>query len=290
MRVLVTGASGFLGRRLMPLLGGHEVLSLVHPADLPRPTDGVREVVGDLSCEGGWQDEVLRFAPEWCIHLAWEGLPDYSLVRCRVNVDSTLRLLQTLVAAHVRRVIVAGSCWEYGQAAGPVAEDLTPVGYGIFAATKHAIRMMLDSVSREAGFEYRWARIFFVYGPGQRPTSLIPHLRASYAAGERPTLREPHVVQDFVHVDDVARGLVSLARCDAPSGIFNLGSGRPVSVGCIANMVASHFGKPAPFEPAGGGPGFWADPGFTLAASGWRAGIEIADGVARTLAALDGAA
>ena len=289
MRVLVTGGRGFLGRRLVRFLGKHDVVSVVRSADNGELSEGVRTVVGDLAREGRWQEEIEEFAPEWCIHLAWDGLPDYSLTRCRANLDSNVRLMQTLVKAGVRRVVVAGSCWEYGAATGAVTEKDAPIDCGVFAATKHAIRTMLDGVSREAGFDYRWARIFFVYGPGQRSGSLIPHLRASFGGGTAPALREPDAVQDFVHVDDVARGLVMLAQCDAASGIFNLGSGRPTSVGEIANRVARHYGQSPPFTRVDAGAGFWADMSRTNAATGWRPEIGIDDGIDMTLRELDGA-
>ncbi|MDB4877452.1 MAG: hypothetical protein JWM41_3898 [Gemmatimonadetes bacterium] len=289
MRVLVTGGRGFLGRRLMHFLAGHEVLSLVRSLSREEPAPNVRNVVGDLAGDGAWQQEVEAFAPDWCIHLAWDGLPDYSLERCRHNLDANVGLMQTLVRARVRRVVVAGTCWEYGRVTGSMHEDAVPLDCGVFATTKHAIRTMLDGVARDAGFEYRWARIFFVYGPGQRSVALIPHVRASLLAGNMPSLREPNAIQDYVHVDDVARGLLSLAACDAPSGVFNLGSGQPTSVGEIANRVAEHYGRARPFAHVESGDGFWADGSRTLAAVGWRPDIGIADGIAMTLRELDGA-
>ncbi len=292
MRVLVTGASGFLGRHLLPLLREHEVLILAHPSDEFQSPAWVKKSPGDLSRDGSWQREIERFAPEWCIHLAWEGLPDYSFALCRKNLDSSLRLIATLVRARVRRVVVSGSCWEYGRAAGPVAETKTldPDQCGVFAATKHALRMMLDSVARDSGFDYRWARVFFVYGPGQRPVSLIPYLAAAYASGTPAAIREPRATQDFVHVDDVARGFLSLAQYAGPSGVFNLGSGTPTSVGQVANLVALHCGQPVPFERAEAGPGFWADTSRTFSACGWRAEISLSEGIAATIKDPDGVA
>ena len=285
MRVLVTGGRGFLGRRLMPLLGNHEVMNLVRAVGDEQA--GIRSVAGDITRDGPWQQEIEGFAPEWCIHLAWDGLPDYSVARCQANLDANVRLLQTLVRARVQRVVVAGSCWEYGSAVGAVREETSPIDCGVFAATKHAVRRTLDGVSREVGFDYRWARIFFAYGPGQRSVSLIPHLHASLTRGSVPTLRQPDTVQDFVHVDDVARGLLMLTQCQAPSGIFNLGSGQPTSVGGIANRVARYYGQSPPFECVDVGTGFWADISRTNSVTGWHPEIGIADGIEMTLRELD---
>ena len=285
MRVLVTGGRGFLGRRLMPLLGEHDVMHLVRAVGDEEA--GIRSVTGDITRDGPWQKEIQAFAPEWCIHLAWDGLPDYSLARCRSNLDANLRLLQTLVHAGVQRVVVAGSCWEYGSTVGAAQEEISPVDCGLFAATKHAVREMLAGVSLEAGFDYRWARIFFAYGPGQRSSSLIPYLHESLARGTVPVLREPDTVQDFIHVDDVARGLLMLAECQTPSGIFNVGSGRPMSVGEIANHVALYFGRSPLFKNVDAGTGLWADMSRMNSVTGWHPEIGIADGIHMTLSELD---
>ena len=214
----------------------------------------------------------------------------YPLARCRVNLDASLRLLDAVAQAGVKRVVVTGTCWEYGRTTGAVSEDREPRDIGLFAATKHALLSVLESVARVARFDYRWARVFFVYGPGQRPTSLIPHLHAAHAGGRLPDIREPSAVQDFVHVDDVASALVALATSDAPSGVFNVGSGTPTSVAYVANRAARYYGGSGPFEglPADGG--FWADTTRIAARTGWRACIGIDEGIDRTLAALDGAA
>ena len=290
MRLLITGARGFLGRHLMPLVAHHDVLSLVHSAGDPTRPATVREVRASLVDDGSWQEEVARFAPDCCIHLAWEGLPDYSLSQCRRNLDASVGLIDLLVRSGTKRVVVAGTCWEYGRASGPVAENRSPVDVGVFAATKQAIRTILAAAARDAGIEYRWARIFFVYGAGQRSTSLIPHLHAAASAGINADIREPGAVQDFVHVEDVARGLASLVERPGPSGAFNIGSGAPTSVAEVANLVARRFGRDLPYPAKLPGGGFWADTEKMRQGYGWQSAISIEEGVERTLAELDTAA
>jgi nucleoside-diphosphate-sugar epimerase len=272
---------------LRPLLADADV-ALLSRED--RPTGDTLHITGDLRLPGPWQEAVRSFRPQWCFHLAWDGLPDYSLERCRINLDANVALFSTLAEAGVERVVVTGTCWEYGQVSGARSEGMAPHAVNLFAATKLAVHAMLDGIARQAGFEYRWARVFFAYGPGQRDTSLIPHLRSSLRTGTPLALRQPGAVQDFIHARDVARGLVALANADGPSGAFNLGSGTPASVAEIANRVASYYGQPNVFDTVVHGDGFWADMSQTRERTGWRPEIALDDGIAETLRSMDAAA
>jgi nucleoside-diphosphate-sugar epimerase len=291
VRVVLTGATGFLGRHLLDRLRDHHVLCPARDPSRVPARHGVRAIAADLGRDGEWTREIAAFAPHWCFHLAWEGLPDYSPARCEANLAAALRLVDAVSAAGIERLIVAGTCWEYGAKSGPVAETEQPRDVGVFAATKLAL---LDAVRTAAAsrFEYRWGRLFFVYGPGQRATSLIPSARAAFLAGSTPELREPDAVQDFIHVEDAADGLAALAALNSTSGgsgVFNIGTGSPASVGAVANLVADHYGRPRPFpQAASTGRGFWADTEKT-AGAGWHARIAIENGIERTLAAMDAA-
>src|SRR5262249_46579390 len=104
MRVVLTGVTGFLGTHVLAPLPGHEVLCLSRdPGRVPR-APGIRGVRADLTKDGDWMAEIRAFKPESCLHLAWGGLPDYSLGRCRENLGASLRLLDTLAQSGIKRL------------------------------------------------------------------------------------------------------------------------------------------------------------------------------------------
>ncbi|MBI4208582.1 MAG: NAD(P)-dependent oxidoreductase [Deltaproteobacteria bacterium] len=287
MRIFLTGATGFLGSRVVSLLQGDELLCLSRNPQRLSKAPHVRPLLGDVAEPHKWRTTLKHFAPEWCIHLAWEGLPDYSPSRCRANLDAGIGLIKTLADGGIKRIVVAGSCWEYGSTLGAVREDGAKSDCGVFAETKHALRMILESFSQECGIEYRWGRIFFAYGPGQRDTSLIPQCHVAYSLGRQPEIQHPGLTQDFIFADDVAQGIAAIANADIGSGVFNLGSGVPTTVAHIVNRVAKHFGAPPFLSTLQPDPGFWADTSKTTTATGWKAQTSIDDGITQTLLALD---
>lgn len=283
MRIFVTGASGFIGRHLLQASASHAWLCLTRrPNDLMARTGAsadVQVLQGDLAQPELWLGDLERFAPDCCIHLAWEGLPDYSPERCQHNLALGGRLIDALAGANVGRVVVAGSCWEYGAAEGAAAESQAPVDCGLFARSKHELRAHLESTE----MAWRWGRVFFAYGSGQRETSLIPQCHRAFAAGTAPDIRQPRVAQDFVYIDDVACALLALAEAEVESGVYNIGTGTPTAVGEIANEVARQCDRPPPFADVAFDGGFWADTRKMTAATGWRAQTELRDGIARSL-------
>jgi UDP-glucose 4-epimerase len=288
MRIFMTGATGFIGRRLLPLLQGHDVLCLTRTAERLDALPFARPLKGNLRHIQDWRHELDSFDPECCMHLAWEGLPDYSPKQCRLNLEASLRLVDALTGPSFMRIVVAGSCWEYGVAKNAVRENDTPIDCGVFAVTKNELAARIKSAAAERDFAFSWARIFFAYGPGQRETSLIPQCHAAYRAGKTPEIRNPTTVQDFIFVGDAARGLLALTQPNVASGIYNLGTGRPTAVAEVVNLVAAYYGKSQPYKDIEPGEGFWSSREKMAAATGWQARTSLQDGLAKTLLALDG--
>lgn len=289
MRVLLTGASGFLGRpALEALIGrGHEVLALSRKPAPPRLPAEVRWHRSDLNEPDSYRTAVSDFAPDSALHLAWEGIPDFGLPTCLRNLANGAVLGEILFQAGCRHLAVSGSCWEYGKVSGRIAEDCRPVTPGIFAASKTSQRTLLEVLATAAGATLAWGRVFYPYGPRQKASSLAPTLCRAVIGGENPVLKTPAVVNDFLYVDDTAEALVLLAETPV-GGVFNVGSGVGTPVGALADMLLRLAGRPEAFGPAaaadGSHAGFFADIA-ALEALGWRPRTGLEEGLRRTLEA-----
>jgi UDP-glucuronate decarboxylase len=283
MRIFVTGGSGFIGSYLLPLLvsGGHEVLSLVRGAGTPGAQRALR---GDLYEPDSYRAELERFSPDCAIHLAWGGLPDYSLGNCRRNLLAGIDLFEALGQAGCNRIFASGTCWEYGKLTGAVKESEQGVEPGMFAAFKIALHAIGQSCCQADGSRFIWGRPFFVYGPGQRASSLIPSCYGSLSAGSEPAINNPMAVNDFVHVADVADAIRALVESDEAAGAFNIGTGRPASVWEVVNAVAASLGLPPKYHdiPHAAVTGLWADTG-KMEAFGWRPAMTLEAGIAQTI-------
>ena len=114
MRIFLTGATGFIGYHLVPLMKHHQLLLVGQHEENFSGAANLKFIKNDLKNFDRWKEEVEEFSPEACIHLAWSGLPDYSLSRCTENFDISIQLLGFLTHIGCKRIFVAGTCWEYG--------------------------------------------------------------------------------------------------------------------------------------------------------------------------------
>jgi len=241
-RVLVTGASGFIGRRaLAPLLErGFEVHALARTA----PPDGsVRWHEVDLLDDSERRAAVAAVGASHLLHLAWyaEHGRFWQAPENVMWAATTVRLAQEFAAAGGRRAVFAGSCAEYDwTGSGRFSEHGTPLrpatAYGV---CKDATRRIVEQLECDVA----WGRIFFLYGPGEHPDRLVAAVARKLVTGERAPTSEGTQRRDFLHVDDVGAAFAALVGSDV-TGPVNIGSGEAVPVRRIVETIAEAAGRP----------------------------------------------
>jgi nucleoside-diphosphate-sugar epimerase len=286
MKIFITGGTGFIGKQLVPILEQHELLCLSHSTRDWVPSQNVQFVSGDLCDPKTYLSKLQKFQPDCCIHLAWHGLPNYSVENNMINLTSSIDLVECLKKVGCKKIFVAGSCWEYGNAKQSVMETDLPVNPNIFASFKISLQMILNSICNECNMDLIWGRIFFVYGPGQRPNSLIPSCYNILKNDADLKIINPLAVNDFVYVSDVARAIRHLIELDNISGIYNIGSGQGNTVWEVVNYVAKALGlsliyKDMPLSNLGN----WANTD-SIVECGWKSQVSLEEGVSKTIKTL----
>lgn len=285
MRILITGATGFIGKHLVPLLTRHQLL-LLGRKEAHFSQGSVSYVRGDLADLASWKKQVEDFAPDACIHLAWKGLPDYSFASCLENFNISARLFEFLGLNGCKKIFAAGTCWEYGNLQGVVKEEGSSKELSLFASFKTSLRLVGESLAVQRRVNFIWGRIFFVYGPGQRGTSLIPSCYSSLAIGQHPVVKNPKAVCDFIHVADVAAAIKALIETEGVCGTFNIGSGFATEVVRVCHYVAQALkieDKLSDGSDFSDREGFWADISLISNKTGWKPQIPFQRGVEETI-------
>lgn len=243
-KVLVTGATGFIGGYLIDKLlelgirviaSGRSHKDNVHFSWVEKVTYIQANIYEE---EKDWFTFFGR--PDVLIHLSWEGLPNYKrLFHVERNLPVNYYFIKNLVKNGLKSVVVIGTCAEYGLQCGELREENETRPNTNYALAKDCLRKFLEQLQEIEGFDFKWIRVFYPYGKGQNPNSLLSQLEAALERRDSVfNMSSGEQLRDYLPVDAVAEYIAKIALQTEISSIINCCSGEPISV---RQLVEEHL-------------------------------------------------
>lgn len=271
MKVLVTGATGFIGRYVVKelLKYHHYIIATSRNAEKAKSHDWfsqVQYIPCDLNVA---QNSFFDFfhQPELLIHLAWEGLPNYNeLFHLERNLPCSYSFIKNMVQNGLRNLVVTGTCLEYGLQDGSLYESMETKPVTCYGLAKNTLRKFIEVLAQKYSFDWKWIRLFYLYGEGQSKNSILEQLKSEIAKGETVfPMSGGEQQRDYLPVERAAEYIVKISAQTKQQGIFNCCSGNPISIRSFVEeylrktgqSIKLDFGRyPYPdYEPMA----FWGD-------------------------------
>ncbi len=242
-RIVLTGATGFVGAHAIPALQarGFEI----HALGRRPPAAEVAFHPVDLLDAASVRDVLDAVRASHLLHLAWYAEPGLYW-RSAVNLDwvaASLALVRAFQEAGGIRAVAAGTCAEYAWGSKRLREDAPCAPATLYGAAKDGTRRILEAYAGETGLSFAWGRLFFLYGPGEKPGRLVGDAIRALVAGARFGTSTGHQRRDFSHVADAAGAFAALMDSDVV-GPVNVGSGAAVPVRAILERIGRLTDRP----------------------------------------------
>jgi dTDP-6-deoxy-L-talose 4-dehydrogenase (NAD+) len=241
MKVMVTGATGFIGRHLVSelLKKKYNIIAVSRGNKPLQEMPWAKDV--SFACVDLYQDPDFVFKnfgiPDVLIHLSWPGLPNFTdLFHLTENLPNDLIFLNKAVNLGVKHIIVTGSCLEYGIYNGELDESLPTKPTTSYGLAKDTIRKSLQIMQQKKTFTFQWLRLFYMFGDGQNEKSLFSQINKAIDNRDEVFKMSPgDQVRDYMPIEEVATIFCKILKNKKDSGVFNLCSGNPIQVFELVN-------------------------------------------------------
>ncbi len=248
--VLLTGASGFVGRQVLSALSANGVKV--------RLVLRKKQLLSELAIPAA---ESIRYSPnifqeslEWwkttcegvdmVIHCAWYAEPGKYL-HSSLNLDcliGTLNFAKAAALAGVRRFVGIGTCFEYDLSCGRLSIETPLLPKSPYAAAKVAAYTALSQWASISNLEFAWCRLFYLFGENEDQRRLVSHLHAQLKQNLPVQLTSGTQIRDFLDVKLAGQKIVEVAL-SKHVGPKNICSGAPITVRSLAESIADKYGR-----------------------------------------------
>jgi nucleoside-diphosphate-sugar epimerase len=259
--VLLTGATGFVGRQTIPFLQkkGYQIHAITTQKKPVQDLGVVWHVCNLFSAEET-ASLIKKIAPHRLLHFAWITTPGKCLFSPEnlIWLEASLRLVRLCVERGTKRVVIAGTCAEYESTPLCTENDNLFNPNTFYGQCKRELYRILEGFSKQIDYELAWGYLFYLYGPHECPNRFLPTVIKGILQKREIPLTEGLQIRDFLHVRDAAEGFVELLDSSV-RGCFNIASGKGISIREMVQKVADKIGgnellkfgqrPPALFDP-----------------------------------------
>lgn len=238
-KILVTGATGFIGNYVVDQLSKQQKYSVIatstslEKAKKASWFSSVEYIPFSLK-EFDESIDYYKFfgQPNKMIHLAWEGLPNYNeAFHVEENLPRHYAFLKNCILNGLSDLTITGTCFEYGMQEGALSETLETEPANSYAIAKDTLRKHLEQLQQKVYFDLKWVRLFYMYGIGQSPNSLISQLDKALSEGKEVfNMSGGEQERDYLPVEIVAANIIKVALQNQITGIVNCSSGKGIKV------------------------------------------------------------
>lgn len=238
MKILVTGATGFVGNHVVACLvsNGFDVIATSKNETKAIDKKWYRETKYipydfEKNCSNLNVFEYFH-KPDILINLAWNGLPHFmDLIHIEKNLFLHYGFLKNFIENGGKHIVNIGTCFEYGMKNGCLNEDMQTEPNNAYALAKDTLRKFINELEKKHSFVFQWVRLFYMYGDGQHEKSILPQLLRALNNGDANfNMSKGEQLRDYLPIEDVAMHICNIALQKEVTGIINCCKGEPVSL------------------------------------------------------------